>query len=434
MANFSQMLKRLGLAKESVRGTAEATPLVWVAISPDSEIEFKLQRLTDETVRGVKSKFPSGNGMIDIDGTIKFPLRASDAVEFFDMLIDVASSAEASAFTVTAASNDKIDFKEDGGGELTATLTAGNFPMGASSAVVGSLCEEIKTRLEAAGTGTYTVTYDFSTKKVTIAVAGAIAAVQIVWLTGTNTATSAATLLGFTVADTASAASVTSDSTTGQFAFQHTITPGTSLLPQSYTLYLDRSLSVKEYNGVNAGEIKLTRSPDNFIMMETAIMGRTEAAGLIGTPVFVESEEMSFQNDTFTIGGVATTEVKAWEVSLKNGLFKKRATTQDQLVDDLLALENTAEGTFTIYFADEVERAKFVAGTTTTLVIDINGDTIQGSEKYNVNLNFGIVNYEAFPFGDEDGLLAAKVVFRAHYDNANNRLYQVLVTNITQSY
>lgn len=110
-------------------------------------------------------------------------------------------------FAIVTGSNDKIDFEETIANELTATLAAGTY--GADE-----LCTQIKTQLDAAGASTYTVTYSDATNKFTLASnrAGGGGTFKILWLTGTNTATSAGPTIGFDItADDADAASHTAD-------------------------------------------------------------------------------------------------------------------------------------------------------------------------------------------------------------------------------
>lgn len=71
------------------------------------------------------------------------------------------------------STNNKIYFSEDGGGTLTATLDANHY-------TGAQIATEIKTQLEAAGGGTYTVTFDSQTQKLTIAVGGAVTTVGFV--------------------------------------------------------------------------------------------------------------------------------------------------------------------------------------------------------------------------------------------------------------
>ena len=88
-------------------------------------------------------------------------------------------------FVITAATK-YIDFDE-GGAELTTTLTVGSYNG-------QTLATEVKTRLDAAG-GTYTVTYAEATGKFTIARAAGNFTLR--WQSGTNTANNAAGVLGF---------------------------------------------------------------------------------------------------------------------------------------------------------------------------------------------------------------------------------------------
>ena len=69
-------------------------------------------------------------------------------------------------FGVTTGVNDKIDFEETNGVELTATLTQAVYD-------ADTLAAEIETQLEAAGGSDYTVSYSDSTNKFTIESDGA---------------------------------------------------------------------------------------------------------------------------------------------------------------------------------------------------------------------------------------------------------------------
>lgn len=79
-----------------------------------------------------------------------------------------------------------IDFDE-GGAELTATLTLGTYSPDA-------LCAEIKTQLDAEGALTYAVTYSKATRKFTISATGDF---TIRWNTGTNKANDISDLCGY---------------------------------------------------------------------------------------------------------------------------------------------------------------------------------------------------------------------------------------------
>lgn len=112
---------------------------------------------------------------------------------------------------VTLNTNDYIDFAENGGATVSAQLTAGTYPVGASSAESGTLCALIKSAMQAVGLATYTVTYSGSTDKITIAMGAGTFSLK--FASGTNTAKNASGVMGFAGSDTAAAASATSGST-----------------------------------------------------------------------------------------------------------------------------------------------------------------------------------------------------------------------------
>ena len=84
------------------------------------------------------------------------------------------------------AGNNKIDFNE-GGGELTATLTNGYYNG-------QTLATEIKTQMEVTGALTYTVTYSETTAKFSISGSGSF---TLLWNTGTNKATDISDSCGY---------------------------------------------------------------------------------------------------------------------------------------------------------------------------------------------------------------------------------------------
>lgn len=131
----------------------------------------------------------------DDTGTVqpRFLQADNDAMDSGLIIVD------ACPLNVTS-SNNKIDFKEDGGGELTATLTVGIFN-------TIELMAEIKTQLESSGIGTYSVNYDSGTEQVTISVSGSATTAQFLFGTGTNNANSARVFLGFELVDTSDQAS-----------------------------------------------------------------------------------------------------------------------------------------------------------------------------------------------------------------------------------
>lgn len=158
-----------------------------------------------------KLKIQVGGGTakeITVDSTNNTLAGIRDAINGADA--GVSASIINAGFEVTA-SNNTIVFND--GSNRTATLTAGTYS-------ADSLAAELKRALEAAngGTDTYTVSYDGSSHKFSIANnAGNTNAIDILW---ENSATTAPGLLGFSASDHAAiavGASMAGDSGVGGY-------------------------------------------------------------------------------------------------------------------------------------------------------------------------------------------------------------------------
>jgi hypothetical protein len=131
--------------------------------------------------------FSIDQAYLDNSGTLQYSALKLD----YDLVDDTL---------VINSSNNKIDFNE-GSGALAATLTSGAYSP-------TSLCAEIKTQMEAAGSETYTVTFNSLTRKFTIAHGGA--SLSLLFATGSNVAVSASEVLGYDCEDQTSAVTYTS--------------------------------------------------------------------------------------------------------------------------------------------------------------------------------------------------------------------------------
>lgn len=131
----------------------------------------------------------------------QFPVKDTQIDSLSFMWRTRYGTASGNGKFVVDANNKYIDLDE-GGAELTATLTLGSYNG-------QTLATEIKTQLDVAGALTYTVTYSESTAKFTIAASGNF---TLRWFTGTHKATDASDLLGFSdAADDTGAATYTAD-------------------------------------------------------------------------------------------------------------------------------------------------------------------------------------------------------------------------------
>lgn len=421
---------QFGLAKEGSRGTAETAPTKWYPVDKASQMDYALGLLKDENLRGSPEEFPPNAGVKTGTGKIKMPLDAQNCAEFLYSTLGVVSSAEQTVITITS-SNKHIDFNI-GASDLDAQIATGDYVIGTSSATASTLCKAIKDALFAAdATGTYTVTYSRTTQKFSII--RSTGTFNIKWITGANIANGAAAILGYTADDTAGLTYVSDNAV--KYAFKHTFTRGGTIQRPGYTFFMDRGLSVKKYNLTTVKKMTMTVPVDNLISMEADVLFQTEAAGSIGSPAYPTNEYLGFNGATIKLGGVTNSDIHNLTLNIDNGAKIQRTLNQSQDVADILvAGKFMLDGSFTIFFQDEVERAKFLANTSNTLRITMVSDVIQGTYKYTVDVNLYRIHYKAYPFGEQDGLLAAKVDFTGVYSSTDGKAIQVDVTNQDTAY
>jgi hypothetical protein len=218
-------------------------------------------------------------------------------------------------------------------------------------------------------------------------------------------------------------------------AYKHTFTPGTGIQKPAYTLFADRSLNVLKYNLGIFKKVALKGGVDNLIELDADVLFKAEASGSIGSPTYPTQGYFSFQNVDFKIAGSSNTDVKEWSLNIDSGAKGFRSLTGSQDVADILSAERLMiDGGFTIYFSSATERDKFIANTAVAIRILMVGANIASTYYYTVDINLYSCFYKAFPYGEDQGLLAAKVTFESVYSASDTKEIQIDLTNTDVSY
>lgn len=431
MSLYATAAQRFGLAKESVRGIAETTPTKWYQTRGIPDLSFDLKLLDDKGIRGVAAKYPSIEGIKVGEGKVPLYFDAQMLGEFSYSLLGAKSSAEATTITISA-SNNKLDFNI-GAGTLTATIPSLTYAIGATQADSGTLCKAIKDAITSAeAVGTYTVTYSRTTRLFTIT--RSTGTFQMVFLSGTNNAVSIDTTLGYTHTDHTGALTYASE-TTVQYAFNHTFSQSGIIQPPAYTFFQDRSLNVMKYNRGCVKSISLKGGVDNLVECDVDVLYQNEASGSIGSPSFPTQKYLSFQHVDFKIAGSSNTNVEEWSLKIDNGARAHRTQILSQQLQDILAPEPIMiDGDFSIFFDSTTERDKFLANTAVAIRILAQGATIVGSTKWTTDINIYEAHYKAHPYGEKNGLLAAKASFEGFYNSNSSKAIQIDLTNQDTSY
>ena len=429
-----------GFAKEVVLGTAVKPPTVFLPFLPPESFTPAIALLESKgvfTKADVVQRIAQGAGEIK-GAKIKVEANPDTMGHFLMGAFGADTVVETPSFIVSLGVNDKIDFKEGGGTQLHATLTAGTYSMGLTSATGGSLCAIIKAALEAVGTvGAYTVTYSYTTKKLTIA--KATTTIQILWASGTNTATSAATLLGFIV-DTAAAASVTSDSTTAAAVQTHTFKRAdVSALP-TYTYWFKKGGKYPYFSGCMLSKLILEAKAKEYVTADAEFVGLKyegyDASGAGVSPVYSTRVPYTFANAQIKLDSVASLDYDSIKVELDNMVEADHVIGSSIWAAKIHAGGFRASVTANLIFEDDTQYQKFINATDAKMeIIFTHPDKVNGTTPYGVTFTVPVAKYLTAPFTLPDGKIMIPFAAVCRYNDSDSAsIIAALVTDVATAY
>lgn len=430
-------LRAAGLAKETVLGTVITTPTRYLNIVPPDSFTPQIEPLPSKGIEALADMYPKiTQGPATLKGMkIKLEAEPENIGEILQALFGLDTQAEYASFVVSN-SNKFIDFKEDGGSQRNASIVVGTYAMGTTSATAGTLCKAIKTALEAASgaTGTYTVTYSYTTKKLTIAVGGAIAAVQILWLTGTNQASNASTLLGFAHTDTSSAASLTSGSTTQVAPFQHVYARQQVAVLPTYTWWFDKNPKYQLIGGSMINKLDLDLKAKSLVECDTEWEGITydDSQGIVETPSFSTLKPFVFSQAVINVDGSPVAGYDNLKISINNMVKADHTLTSSKYPTKIYAEGFDVQVSAELFFEDTTQYQKFLAGTTAHIqVVITSGELVGGLIPYSLTLDLPLVFYKSAPiYIPSSGPLKIPFTGLAQYNFGGSPAYTLQATLI----
>jgi hypothetical protein len=350
------------------------------------------------------------------------------------------ASTEQASFTVTTGANDKINFTEDGGSELTATLAAGTYVMGTSSATASTLCKEVKDKLEAAAgsAGTYTVSYSYTTKKMTIAVSGGASVFVLKFSTGADAALSARSLLGYGTVDTVSGASAVAGTAT-EIVFQHVISI-LDAIPYGLSKGLTAQIKLADstvFDILDAvvNSLSIAYAPNQELHFDAELHARRVEASVATLSALTSpgANPLVFSQAAFTLAGGAVSLAGlgiSFNNNYKTDLFingryrSKFVRGGFRTVTGSFTFDITDVNTYDLY-DDFVADAAGVP-----LVATFTGPVIKGAQTYSMAFNMPLVkfSFDSVPGGGGMDAPAGEVPFIA-LDNGTDGELKITIQN-----
>lgn len=435
MAPYVGILRSAGLAKESVVGTLVTPPTTFIPYIPPDGFSPDISVLESKGVRAqpdVVVKATQGPATIK-GGKVKFELEPENCGEVLMAALGVDTISEVATFVIGTGVNDRIDFAEDGGAEVNATLAAGTYAMGSSSAVVGSLCALIKAAMEAVnGTDTYTVTYSYSTKKLTITKSAGVFVIK--FATGANTLTNAHAVIGFANTDTPSAIAATSGSVTTVAPFTHTFTRLSASQLPTYSWWFDKGAKYPQFAGCMLGKLDIEAKAKEFVTVDSEWTGLSyDDTGITHAASYSPLKPFTFNQVVVNVDGAPVNGYDNVKVSIDN-----KVNAEHALSGSIYPAKIWSEGmrvtlSADLFFEDSVQYAKFLAGTSAAFSIVLtSSEDVPGAlsgTKAKLTIALPDMRYTAAPLINASGILKVPFAGVAVFDSGSSKTVSFALIN-----
>lgn len=428
------ILQAAGLAKESVVGTLVTPPTEFLPlIAPDSFSEA-INLLESKGIRAQPDavvKVAQGEASLK-SGKIKVECEPENCGNLFMAAFGTDTLVETASFVVTTGVNDKIDFKENGGAQRTGTIAAGTYIAGTTSATIGTLCKAIKTAMDGApsATLTYTVTYSPTTKKFTIVPSSTT--VQILWLTGTNTATAAKTLLGFSNTDTANSASVTSDQTTQNAVFSHTFTRAAVAQLPTYSWWFQKGAKYFQFAGCMQSKLTLATKAKQFVELDTDWTAlKYDDTGGTQSPTYSAYKPFVYTQGVVSIDGSPVNDYEDITFVIDNMVEADAALSASIYPAKIYSKGMKVTISATLFLENNTQWAKFLAGTAAHFNLALTSAQVipGGAIPFSLTVDVPVANYSAAVLNIEAGILKVHFTAVAVYDSVTAKTLSVALAN-----
>lgn len=202
-----------------------------------------------------------------------------------------------------------------------------------------------------------------------------------------------------------------------------------------YTLFTDRQTHQKKYGGLGVGQMTFTFPVDARISTSIDAMALSEAAGAVLTPDFsTDLEDLIFSDVSIDLVGVKSKQIREASVQINHNAILKRVLCDSRQPVDVVAGPMQVSGTFQLYFEDDVERNKFVAGSVSDLFINATGQVLEDVQVATFALDMPRIKFTAGPIAEVDGVLVQDFAWVAMRDPSNAFAVRATLINKVTSY
>jgi hypothetical protein len=257
------------------------------------------------------------------------------------------------------------------------------------------------------GAGTYTVTYNYLTKKLTITKDSGVFVLK--FGTGTNVLKSASSLLGFSAVDTGSAIAQTSNNTTTPAVFSHLFTRVNNDQLPTYTVYSDKRVVQYFFNGAMLNKLSIEMKAKEYIKADVDFTAlKLDSVGTELAPTFSSLSPFVFSQAVVTVAGSPSCNYDSIKIDIDNNVKADHVICTEIYAKKIWSEGFKVNVAMDMYFEDVTEYNKFLSGTSTSLNIKLtSGEAIAGvtpTQYYSIEFDLPDLQYTAAPLPSPSGV------------------------------
>ena len=193
-------------------------------------------------------------------------------------------------------------------------------------------------------------------------------------------------------------------------------------LPSLFARVTQLTGVAKDYTGLKVNTLEVAYAKNETVKISVEFIGKDELTGTSMTGTYgTQIPFTQFGNMTAKIDGTVNADVMSAVFTLNNNLASFITVGTSKTISKIGAGRVEVTGEVVLLLQDQVERAKFLANTSSKLELNLQAGTFasSGTAKYELNFTFPKIEYSAFPFDAEDGVVTTTAEFVAYYGESS---------------
>lgn len=219
--------------------------------------------------------------------------------------------------------------------------------------------------------------------------------------------------------------------------YSHKFTRASTATPPSYTCWTKNGQNFPQFPGCMLNKLTVSGKAKEFVECEADWVGLSYSAGSTQSLSYSSHNPFKFNQAQMTVGGSIITNYDDFKVEFDNQIEVAHVLGNTIYGQKIYSKGFKVSGSISLIVEDTTEWAKFIAGTSSSLNIDIvSAESISGISPtafFEFKINIPTIYYKAAPWPLPDGLVKIAFTFDAVYNTGSTETCDVTLVNSKSS-